>query len=642
MPTYIRINRIDQCCIKIIGIGWRNIFFVEYDRTDEHGVIDPTPMDSLINGTLYAELQTYIGEHGLRMEHAIQSVPYWCITDKINGGGAVASMPSIPFMLYDEDTGTYKLDEYPINIESTAAASEAAAKHVDMAFYCEYEGVEELDPYHIGRGTDDNQKAGHYMFEGDVYPYLYGDGYNAFDERGVGFYYGNYNSNSNTNLTYPYMCPILAIQGTKSNAITIGMLGWGFIYPFYKQYDHIDADYYATNSHISGFLIDYGNPDRFLENYLFCDDADSANDFLNNTLFIRFGRWAEDMHPFEGWGDEDENNPSGGDGDGMLPDETVEVTIPSVSAFNKFFTCYKLTKDQLTQLANFCWSTDLWDTMKKFYASPSDAILGLMFVPFSAGTSGSGEIYFGNIPTGVSASIVAAQFQMKDMGSIHIPETTKSYLDYDPYTKYQIYLPFIGIRELSADDIVGNSLGVKYCNDMLSGACVAHITVNGSIRYSFAGTCGIQVPVTSQNLGQSMIAAATSAGSLAAGVVTGGASIAAGGVASAAAGISNSSGMVSGLASTVSALKPSYSHGGNIGSGGAWLGPGKPFLITSYPNICKSSQQLEMEGYPTFRGLSIGSFSGYTQFEAVKLKATKATQEEQEEIIKLLKGGVFV
>ena len=644
MATFT-VKRLDSCSLKVMGIGWRNILFVEYDMLNSDYTVDPTPYHPTRSVGVYDGIRNYIDENGISFEHSIQSVPYWVVTDGGNNGNAQFT-PKIPFTIYDPDTETFSIDAFNINIESSDNASQQSGRTLDMSFKCEYEGIEELDDHHVGRGTDDNQIWGHYMFEGDVMPYLYADncsvdGLGAVS-GGVVFYGGNYNSYDNKNLKYPFMCPILAIQGSKSNPLSIALLGWGFMDPYYKQHDHLEPGFQTTAHIISSQFFDYGVEGNVLEDFLWCTDADLISQFINNTLFIRFGQWQEDIDPFDGWGDPDEDTPKGGDGDGMLPDEVIEPTVPSVACWSGFFTCYKLTKGQLDQLAAFCWSTDLWDTMKKFYTSPSDAVLGLMFVPFSAATSESKEIYFGNIPTGVTGGVVGAQFQRKNMGSIFIKEATKSYLDYSPYTKYQIYLPFIGIRDLDADDIVGKTLGVVYCNDMLSGACVAHVTVNGSIRYSFAGQCGIMVPVTSQNLGQSVMSAATAGASIGIGVMTAGASVAAGSATGLAAGLSNASGSVGGLASMVSSSKPSYSRGGAIGAGGGWLGPGKPFLITTYPNICKAHQQQALEGYPTFRGSTVDSFSGYAQFEAVKLKATKATQEEQEEIIKLLKGGVFI
>lgn len=644
MATFT-VRNLDACCLKVMGIGWRNILYVEYDMVNSDHSIDRTPFHPTRDINVYLGIQVYIDTNGITFHHAIQSVPYWVITDGGNNGNAQVT-PKIPFTIYDPDTDTFSIDEFNINIETSANASQQSGRTLDMSFKCEYEGIEELDDHHVGRGTDDNQIWGHYMFEGDVMPYLYADncsvdGLGAVSS-GVVFYGGNYNGYYHENLKYPYMCPILAIQGTKAHPLSIALLGWGFMDPYYKQNETLEPGFETTAHNISTQFFDYGIEGNVLEDFLWCTDNALITEFINNELFINFKKWQEDIDPFAGWGNPDEDTPKGGDGDGMLPDEVIEPTVPSVACWSGFFTCYKLTKGQLDDLANFCWSTDLWDTMKKFYTSPSDAVLGLMFVPFAPATSGSKEVYFGNIPTGVTGGVVGAQFQRKNMGSIFVKEATKSYLDFAPYSKYQIFLPFIGIRDLDADDIVGKNLGVIYCNDMLSGACVAHITVNGSIRYSFSGQCGIMVPVTSQNLGQSVMSAATAGASLGIGVMTAGASVAAGSATGLAAGLSNASGSVGGLASIVAASKPSFARGGAMGCGGGWLGPGKPFLISTYPNICTAHQQQELEGYPTFRGSTVGSFSGYAQFEAVKLKATKATQDEQEEIIKLLKGGVFI
>ena len=645
MSTFT-VKRLDSCSLKVMGIGWRNILFVEYDMVNSDYTVDPTPYHPTRSVGVYDGIRNYIDENGISFEHSIQSVPYWVITDGGNNGNAQFT-PKIPFTIYDPDTETFSIDAFNINIETSDHASQQSGRTLDMSFKCEYEGVEELDPYHVGRGTDDNQIWGKYMFEGDVMPYLYADncsvdGLGAVSS-GVVFYGGNYNSYYNENLDYPFMCPILAIQGSKSNPLSIALLGWGFRQPYYQQHDHLEPDFHSTNHNISSQYFDYGVEGNVLEDFLWCTDADLISQFINNTLFIRFGQWQEDIDPFDGWGNPDEVNPSGGDGDGMLPDEVIEPSIPNVSTFNGFFTCYSLTAGQLMNLASFCWSTNLWDTMKKFYTSPADAILGLMFIPFSPATSGSRNVYIGNIDTGVGASLVNVQFQKMSCGSIKVPLATKSYLDYAPYTKYQIFLPFIGFRELDADEVSGHTVGVTYLNDLLSGSCVANVTIDGSIRYSFAGQCCIQVPVTGENLGQAMLTAATSVGAVGAAVATGSAAVGAAAGTGLAAGISNASGTVGGLASSVAASKPSISHGGSLSAGGGgWLGPSKPFIISTYPNICTAHKQQELEGYPTFRGSMVSSFSGYAQFEAVKLKATKATQEEQEEIIKLLKGGVFI
>lgn len=625
---------------------------MEFDILNNDLTIDPTPYNiydhhSAANNAI----STYIADHGVLMEHGLQSIPWMVKTAGKNTGEFVASMPGIPWQFYEN--GVSILDDYEITINSTDEANEDQDIPIDnrMKFTCSYdESIADPGGDPRGQGSDRVENWGPVSLNPNIRPFLHHNWYpesgTLEDLKPVIFYGGNWTSSYDQNVKWPYMYPILMIQGTKKAPIAITLMGWTFAEPYYKQgiANNIEPGY--ANSNHSLYNIkwwQYSNERQYtLEHWLYNMDADSSLDFLQNKLFIKFGQWAEDIDPFDGWGDpEDEDNPSGGDGDGMLDNETIPVTVPEVSAFNKFFTCYKLSSSQLNDLADFCWSPGLIDNIKKFYTSPADAILGLMYVPFTAATTGSREIYIGNVPSGVYGDIVGKQFQYKSCGYISIPESTRSYLDYDPYTSYSIMLPFIGCKQISADDIVGKSMGVTYAMDMLSGGCAAHITVNGSIRYTFTGSCGIQVPVTSQNLGQGVVAAAIAASSMSAAAAAGPAA----GVAGAAFtgfGMSNSGGAMTSTSAMAASLKPAMSRGGSASSCSGWLSPGKPFLIVKYPNIAKNHNQQTLEGYPTFRGTNVGDFSGYTQFDAVKLKASKATQEEQQEIIRLLKGGVFL
>ena len=653
------IKRIDQCMIKITGIGWKNILYCEFDAINADDSISTEPVEQLrymMSSATYLEgmLEDYIKANGINIEHALQSVPYWFITDKSNLGETLAGTPRLVFPQPDRDNpGTYILDEYKINNETTERATQESGIELNQAFYCEYEGVEEDDWHRIGRGTDDN-RFGDYTFHGTVYPFLYSDDFapdlstqGEQGSSGVCFYAGNRHWYYQYNYGHPYMFPVLMIQGSKTHALSVHLCGFGAPYPFYKNAYNVGKKEEGEPKEFVGFIDSCGiQPtlnNSLLEDFLRCPDTAVANDYLNNTLFIQFGKWAEDIDPFDGWGDQDEDNPTGGTGDGMLSNDVIEVLPPTVSAWNKFFTVYSVTPAQLNSFADFCWSPDLIDTMLKFYTSPSDAVLGLMFVPFEPQVSGGREIYLGNVPSGVTAATVSRQFQRLDCGSIFIPEATKTYLDYDPYTKCQIYLPFIGMRQLSMDDFVGKNMGVQYVIDMMTGACVAHVLANGSIRYSFAGSCGISVPITSQDLSQGILTAATTAAGAVATLATGGAAApAAGAMATTSYGLTNAASAISSGASLANAVKPVMSHGGSVGSATGWMGPAKPFIIVQYPNIAKAQNQKDWQGYPTFRGSQVGGFTGYTQFEAIKLKATKATQEEQEEILSLLKGGVFL
>ena len=67
-----------------------------------------------------------------------------------------------------------------------------------------------------------------------------------------------------------------------------------------------------------------------------------------------------------------------------------------------------------------------------------------------------------------------------DCGSVEIPEQNQSLLDYSPFSRLTIYLPFIGFQELDDKLVVGHTLKVQYVVDVLSGRCLAQLFVDST------------------------------------------------------------------------------------------------------------------------------------------------------------------
>lgn len=67
-----------------------------------------------------------------------------------------------------------------------------------------------------------------------------------------------------------------------------------------------------------------------------------------------------------------------------------------------------------------------------------------------------------------------------DCGSVEIPEQNHSLLDYSPFSRLTIYLPFIGFQELDDKLVVGHTLKVQYVVDVLSGRCLAQLYVDST------------------------------------------------------------------------------------------------------------------------------------------------------------------
>lgn len=241
-------------------------------------------------------------------------------------------------------------------------------------------------------------------------------------------------------------------------------------------------------------------------------------------------------------------DPIGGGGSFELEiDPIPEPTVPTISAVDcGFVTLYNPTLAQLNQLSQYLWS-DLFslDTLKKLFADPMDIILSLMIVPVEVPDGGQREVTVGGLPTGVTMTLAAKQYIEVDCGSVTLKPFFGSYLDYSPYTKIQLFLPFIGFVDLDADEVQGRTINVKYSVDIATGACSAFVYVSSSSNtragispingplYSYAGQCAQPVPVTGSNWSE-LVSSVIQVGATIAGGAIGGLSGAATGASAAA------------------------------------------------------------------------------------------------------------
>lgn len=322
----------------------------------------------------------------------------------------------------------------------------------------------------------------------------------------------------------------------------------------------------------------------------------------------------------------------GGDPPVKPPEDPVlpPPTPPSHAINSRFVTLYTPSLSQLNDLAAYLWSP-AWsiDGFKKIFANPIDCILGLMIFPALVAPAGSKEVYVGNLSTGVTMSYIDNQYVEVNCGSFEITEYYASYLDYDPYTKIEIYLPYIGTHRLSADDVMAKTIQLKYMIDLLSGACVAFLVVDGTTLYTFTGSCATPIPVSGNDWSNMVNGILSVAGATAAAVISGGttASMAAGAIAS--------------TSLFVSSHKEQVRHGGSVASAAGLMSIQTPYLIVTRPRQALPIGQNSFQGYPSFMTESLGSLSGYTEVESCHLEHIPCTDEELKEIERLLKGGVL-
>ena len=386
-----------------------------------------------------------------------------------------------------------------------------------------------------------------------------------------------------------------------------------------------------------------GNPNNF--GFIFINTSCYSTGFTGNIEYHR--NWHYSQQLMTAWLnglktidlddpyiDIEDSTPSGKPTPSGLPtNDAINIpSLPTVSvADTGFVTLFNPSLSQIQDLADYMWGS-FFDvsTFKKIFADPMDCILGFNLLPVAIPNGSSSSVVVGNISTGVQMTKASTQWVELDCGSLTIGTPYDNYLDFSPYTKYSIYLPYIGTVELSADDCVDKTLHLVYHVDVLSCACVAYLKCGDSVLYQFTGSCGYSIPLTSENF-RSMIGHIVSiAGTVAGAIASGGMSA------------PLAVGAVANTANNVMGLKPEIHRSGAIGSSAGIMGIQKPYLILEFPNPCKPEQQYKYTGYPSFVTVKVGDLSGYTEFDSIILDGVTCDEDEKALIEEILKGGVYL
>ena len=379
-------------------------------------------------------------------------------------------------------------------------------------------------------------------------------------------------------------------------------------------------------------------------------DLDSYNSAI--PVYDTFSE-ALDACNAEGWTYVNPDNPyefdpdaisysGGGNGKFDNTSDTVGVpSLPTLSAVSAgFVTMYSPTVGQLNALANFMWTDSAFDpaNFKKLFTDPMECVIGLTIVPCQPSTSTATEIKVGYVGTGVSASKLSSQYAEVSCGSINADEFWGSALDYSPYTKLHIYLPYVGMREINADEIMGKTIGITYHVDLLSGACTAFVTANGSVLYQFNGQCCINIPMAASNFTDMIHSAVTAIGTVAATVSPGSAAAAVTGGAMLAGAVQ----MGANAANAAMGSKPTFQHSGQMGGSGGMLAVQTPYLIIERPRQSMPEGLNGFVGFPSNINYKLFDLTGYTVIDSIHLDGIPATDTELSEIESLLKGGVIL
>lgn len=338
---------------------------------------------------------------------------------------------------------------------------------------------------------------------------------------------------------------------------------------------------------------------------------------------------------------------------------------------------YNPTPGEFVGFGNWLWVTYADATIDKIWNNPFDGIIGAHELYATPQVDGRDNIRSGFLVCPVTSDLVRQRYTEIDCGTVIVPEFYGNYFDYSPYSQAYIYLPFIGINEVSIDDIVGHAVNIRYRVDAYNGSCIAMIYVAKSgyrnLCYQFGGNCAVEVPLAGGSqaaIKAGMLqaeaysrAAIQSAqiqktASIGSGILNGaaGSSFAGplAGIIGALAG--GTSGYIQGSANVAAAKlqgqamqeaaryanKSSVQHSGQFGASHGAMGLKNPFIMIRNPIQVKVVNYNNDYGFPAHKRVIIGGCTGYLRVREVNVISAHATNEEKRAIEEELKAGVYV
>lgn len=321
--------------------------------------------------------------------------------------------------------------------------------------------------------------------------------------------------------------------------------------------------------------------------------------------------------------------------------DKIDLNKPTLSNVNVFNRSFAVSANNVRQLADFLWNADetKFDEIVKGLAlmgeNPMNGIIDLRLFPFNVAlknsTTGAEPIVIGRTNTGVNGIKLTENVNsLIDLGECTFFEKFKNFLDFEPYTTAQLYIPYIGVVPVSTAEFMGHRISAKMLVDYTTGAGTA-IIFKDDIPFIYRnGVLGVSIPMTGND---SASYANTVVGNVVGGATGGLTSIASGNIGGV---ISSAEKIYSGFATGTKYQEASASSP----SVATWQ-PQKCYFIIDRPILNVPENYGRTVGYACEITGKLADFKGFTVVSNPEINF-RCTDTERQYIVNMLESGVFV
>ena len=310
---------------------------------------------------------------------------------------------------------------------------------------------------------------------------------------------------------------------------------------------------------------------------------------------------------------------------------------------NNFIKSYILSYGELNSLAeNF--NNDNISNPIPVGANPFANIISLKQYPFDISlplitTWTTEQIVLDKWNTGISGKRLVTQNMLRQIGSYKIEKKYNSFLDYEPFTTAEIYVPMCGRAKLPLNYIMGKTIIVYFASDLENGGCKAIVKCD-EISAELSGTFSEDVSLTAENAGMRRLEMAYAGSNLmasAVGMVVSGARADSTGLSySVINGVKSAIDMFSVENGNYSVIKGESTPKVNFNN------VPKCYIKISRPVIELPENYGRVNGFVVNKKLNLSNLNGYTICCNVDVDGLYCTENEKEMLKGIMESGFYI
>ena len=279
------------------------------------------------------------------------------------------------------------------------------------------------------------------------------------------------------------------------------------------------------------------------------------------------------------------------------------------------------------------------------FSTPSEYLVSIKAFPFDLSklakdSPSTQNIHLGVEDTGIEANVYNLIKPSLNLGTykFELKDNVNEFLNFAPYTKLTVFLPYIGFVELDPNEVMGFTVSFDYAIDLDSGevTCAISVIDNGTpyVVKTVVGKIAVDIPFGSTNAREIHKQFVTSMIGLGTSAITS---------TFANEGKGLTSILSKGATGLINSLQQHYHKGGSALSGlNNFPLPQSIYIIWERNEVQSDPNEFKGRPNPTSHGLS--TLHGYTEIDrfADEIDLSFASQDEIDELRNLLQTGVYL